>query len=118
MPANSSAPPMAMVAALEVDNAFLSAEVEAKKVGIGFPSNRLALPKPIKSITPGLVGPVINVVFVTSANFPLVALISVVPFASGTGRLESSAPPNTSKKKDFDFIVPEKVKIPPLPNGF
>ena len=58
-------------------------------VAVAVPSEQFALPKPTRSTTVPPVGqaPLSSVVELTSATFPAVALIAIVPVASGAGRL-------------------------------
>jgi len=80
----------------------LNTEVVFDGAGVGpVPSKQLAAPpKPTKSITP-TVGhePVRAVVLFTKATFPTVALIAIVPVASGVGSVTPLVPPACLIKK-------------------
>ena len=66
-----------------------STAVVLEGAGVGAVSEQLAVvPKPTKSCTPAPIGqaPVSAVVVFTSATLPAVALIAMLPVASGVGR--------------------------------
>ncbi len=65
--------------------------------GVAVPSKQLAAPNPMRSITPAVgQAPLNAAVPLTSATFPVVALIAIVPVASGGGRLTVPPAPTAS----------------------